>query len=172
LLTALSGVLPRERRRSFLVQPATLLRWRRDLVRRRWTYETRRPGRPPLPAQARQLVLKLAAETPRWGWVTGTHTFKPRVLPSRPRDALGLADSRGVRGAGAAFEAAALPLGADRDDERGTHDGVGDDAAVEVEDALHECGRDDLGRRPFGDDPTVGHGDEVVRIARGVVEVV
>src|ERR671923_132318 len=35
LLAALSGVLPRERRRSSLVQPATLLRWHRELVRRR-----------------------------------------------------------------------------------------------------------------------------------------
>jgi hypothetical protein len=34
-------------------------------VRRRWTYK-RLPGRPRLPAQVRQLVLKLAAENPRW----------------------------------------------------------------------------------------------------------
>jgi putative transposase len=38
LLAALGQLLPRRRRRSFLVQPATLLRWHRDLVRRRWTY--------------------------------------------------------------------------------------------------------------------------------------
>src|SRR6266498_1285763 len=46
LLAALGQVLPRSRR-SFLVQQATLLRWHRDLVRRRWTYAGRRPGRPP-----------------------------------------------------------------------------------------------------------------------------
>jgi putative transposase len=68
LLAALSSVLPRGRRRSFLVQPATLLRWHQDLVRRRWTYKSRPPGRPPLPAQARQLVLQLAAENPAWGY--------------------------------------------------------------------------------------------------------
>jgi transposase InsO family protein len=68
LLAALSTVLPGELRRSFLVQPATLLRWHRDLVRRRWTYERRLPGRPPLPAQPRQLVLRLAAENPAWGY--------------------------------------------------------------------------------------------------------
>src|SRR5216110_259498 len=55
LLAALSRVLPRERRRELLVQPATLLRWHRDLVRRRWTYETQPSGRPPLAAEARQL---------------------------------------------------------------------------------------------------------------------
>ena len=68
LLAALSSVLPRVRGHSFLVQPATLLRWHRDLVRRRWTYESRPPGRPRLPAQARRLVLQLAAENPAWGY--------------------------------------------------------------------------------------------------------
>jgi hypothetical protein len=68
LLAALSQVLPQARRRSFLVQPATLLRWHRELVRCRWTYEGRRPGRPPLPAQTRQLILRLAAENPSWGY--------------------------------------------------------------------------------------------------------
>jgi putative transposase len=67
LLAALSQLLPPARPRSFLLQPATVLRWHRDLVRRRWTYEGRRPGRPPLSAQARQLVLRLAAENPTWG---------------------------------------------------------------------------------------------------------
>jgi hypothetical protein len=32
--------------RSFFVAPATLLRWHRELVARRWTYRHRRPGRP------------------------------------------------------------------------------------------------------------------------------
>src|SRR2546426_11405232 len=53
LLAALGQLLPRSRR-SFLVQPATLLRWHRDLVRRRWTYAGPRPGRPPPAAQAQQ----------------------------------------------------------------------------------------------------------------------
>jgi putative transposase len=68
LLAALSQLLPRSRRRSFLVQPATLLRWHRELVCRRWTYPARRPGRPPVASQARQLVLRLAAENPTWGY--------------------------------------------------------------------------------------------------------
>src|SRR5207247_9106542 len=51
LLAALGQVLPPGRRRSFLVQPATLLRWHRDLVRRRCTYAGRRAGRPTLDAQ-------------------------------------------------------------------------------------------------------------------------
>src|SRR6266540_5651065 len=68
VLAALGQLLARPQRRSFLVQPATLLRWHRELVRRRWTYPARRPGRPPLAVQAQQLVLRLAAENPAWGY--------------------------------------------------------------------------------------------------------
>ena len=68
VLAALCQVLPRARRRSLVVQPATLLRWHRELVRRRWTYPGRRPGRPPVAAQTRRLVLRLAAENPSWGY--------------------------------------------------------------------------------------------------------
>src|SRR6266511_5628762 len=67
LLAALNQLLPRKRR-SFLVQPEMLLRWHRELVRRRWTYERRRPGRPPLATQMQQLILRLAAENPSWGY--------------------------------------------------------------------------------------------------------
>ncbi|MFL6104427.1 MAG: integrase core domain-containing protein, partial [Actinomycetes bacterium] len=66
LLAALGQLLPRKRR-SFLVQPATLLRWHRDLVRRRWAYPHRR-GRPAVSAELRQLVLRLARENPTWGY--------------------------------------------------------------------------------------------------------
>ena len=46
LLAGLSRLLPQARRGGFFVQPATLLRWHRDLIRRRWTYPHRRSGRP------------------------------------------------------------------------------------------------------------------------------
>jgi len=67
LLAALGQALPRLRH-SFLVQPATLLRWHRQLVRRRWSYPVRAPGRPPMVSEARALVLRLAAENPTWGY--------------------------------------------------------------------------------------------------------
>jgi putative transposase len=66
LLAALSQALPRAG--SLLVQPATLLRWHRELVRRRWSYPAHPQGRPPLVSQTRQLVLRLAAENPSWGY--------------------------------------------------------------------------------------------------------
>ena len=46
VLGLLARLLPRARWRSFLVTPATVLRWQRDLVRRRWTYPQTRIGRP------------------------------------------------------------------------------------------------------------------------------
>ena len=68
LLAAFSRLLPRPRWSVFLVQPETLLRWHRCLVRRRWTYPSARMGRPPLPDDLQQLIVRLARENPRWGY--------------------------------------------------------------------------------------------------------
>jgi putative transposase len=69
LLAAASGLLPRDRWVVFLVSPQTLLRWHRELVRRKWSYRHRSPGRPPLDPTVRELVLRFARENPRWGCV-------------------------------------------------------------------------------------------------------
>src|SRR5438552_7580802 len=45
LLAALAKLLPRDRWAVFLVAPATLLRWHRELIARRWTYPS--TGRDP-----------------------------------------------------------------------------------------------------------------------------
>jgi putative transposase len=65
-LAAASRLLPRASWRSFVVTPTTLLRWHRRLIAKRWTYQ-RRAGRPPIGAEIRELVLRLARENPRWG---------------------------------------------------------------------------------------------------------
>jgi hypothetical protein len=71
LLTAFSRVLSRQRwRSSVFVTPATLLRWQRELVARRWTYPDRRPGRPPTPAEVRALVS---------GWCDACDVEAPRT---------------------------------------------------------------------------------------------
>src|SRR5688572_27309615 len=67
VLAALSRLLPRDRWTIFLVTPATLLRWHRQLIARHWTYPHRRAGRPPVASEIRGLVLRLAAENAAWG---------------------------------------------------------------------------------------------------------
>jgi len=67
-LAAASRLLPREKWRAFLVRPETLLRWHRDLVRRKWTRPHHPPGRPAIDPEVRDLVLRLARENSRWGY--------------------------------------------------------------------------------------------------------
>ena len=64
VLAGLARLLPRPAWQGLFVQPATLLRWHRDLVRRRWTYPHRRPGRPPTAPRIRTLVLRMAVRIP------------------------------------------------------------------------------------------------------------
>jgi putative transposase len=59
LLAAASRLLPRSSWRSFLVTPATLLRWHRRRVACRWT-DRGRCGRPPIGDEIRELVLRVA----------------------------------------------------------------------------------------------------------------
>src|ERR1039458_4299442 len=67
LLARLGRLLGRRRRRRCYVQPETLLRWHRELVRRKWT-NARRPGRPGIPAGTVAIILRLAWENPSWGY--------------------------------------------------------------------------------------------------------
>jgi hypothetical protein len=67
LLAAAACHLPRSSRCVLLVTPRTLLRWHQALVPREWRQPVGRLGRPSLPAEVRELVLRLARENPRWG---------------------------------------------------------------------------------------------------------
>ncbi len=67
VLATLARLLSRERWGVFLVTPATLLRWHRDLVRRSWTCPQRgRSAINALDGEVVALVLRLARENPRW----------------------------------------------------------------------------------------------------------
>ena len=69
LIAALARIVPREWWAAFLVTPETILRWHRALVRRHWTYQHQGPGRPGLPEETVDLVVRLAPENPRWGYL-------------------------------------------------------------------------------------------------------
>jgi putative transposase len=61
---------PRLRQLHLIVSPDTVLRWHRDLLRRRHAKASRpkRPGRPPTVRSIKALVLRLARENTSWGY--------------------------------------------------------------------------------------------------------
>jgi len=71
-LALLAGTLPADRLAvmRLIVTPGTVLRWHRDIVRRRWARRSRRgrSGRPPVRRKVRPVVLRLARENESWGY--------------------------------------------------------------------------------------------------------
>jgi hypothetical protein len=71
-LAALLHKIPRPtlRQLHLIVSPDTVLRWHRDLLRRRHASASRpkRPGRRPTVRSIRALVLRLAHHNPSWGY--------------------------------------------------------------------------------------------------------
>jgi transposase InsO family protein len=71
-LALLAGTLPAERlvAMRLIVTPAAILRWHRDILRRRWAGKSRRgrSGRPPVRRNVRSVVLQLARENESWGY--------------------------------------------------------------------------------------------------------
>ena len=71
-LALLAGTLPIGRLAvmRLIVTPGTILRWHRDIVRRRWARRSRqgRSGRPPTGRNVRSVVLRLARENESWGY--------------------------------------------------------------------------------------------------------
>jgi putative transposase len=72
LLAALLALIPKARRQGprLLVTPDTILRWHRDIVRRRWAARSAhaRTGRPATRRNIQALVRRLARENPAWGY--------------------------------------------------------------------------------------------------------
>jgi hypothetical protein len=69
LLAAVSRLLPPGRWSCFAVSPQTLRRWHRAFLQGNRRRRGRRPGRPPLAAGTRTLIVRMARENPRWGYV-------------------------------------------------------------------------------------------------------
>jgi putative transposase len=52
-----------------LFKPDTLLKWHRELVRRKWTFKQQAPlGRPSISPELEVVLLRLARENPTWGY--------------------------------------------------------------------------------------------------------
>jgi hypothetical protein len=66
LLAALARLLPRMPRSHRIVSPRTLLTWHQRLIKNKWA-QPPRPGRPPVPGEVRDLIIRLGSENPRWG---------------------------------------------------------------------------------------------------------
>src|ERR1039458_7967370 len=71
ILAVLSRLLPRRRWGCFLVTPETMLRWHRELSRRKWKRwrALRGPRRPPLGDELVELIVRFGRENRRWGCV-------------------------------------------------------------------------------------------------------
>jgi hypothetical protein len=67
LLAALIQRLPASMRGHRLVTPATVLRWHRRLVTKKWTYPNH-SGRPPLDPTIVALIERMARENQTWGY--------------------------------------------------------------------------------------------------------
>jgi putative transposase len=70
VLSALARLLPTGSLRQvrLIVSPRTLLRWHAGLVKKRWAYPRRSPGRPRTAQAVRALVLEMARDNPGWGY--------------------------------------------------------------------------------------------------------
>ena len=71
MLAALARRLPKPSWSTVLVKPETVLRWHRELVRRKWATFARRPrrGRPSITEEWRELICRLAKENAGWAYL-------------------------------------------------------------------------------------------------------
>ena len=52
-----------------IFKPDTVLRWHRELVRRKWTFSRKgNPGRPRISSELEALIVRLVKENTRWGY--------------------------------------------------------------------------------------------------------
>jgi len=89
LLAALLAVIPKARRRGLRlpVTPETIVRWHRDIVRRRWAARSAhaRTGRPAIRRNIKALIGRLARENPEWSAEGSTASWLAWALTSQHR---------------------------------------------------------------------------------------
>jgi hypothetical protein len=101
LLAGLSRWLPRAAWSSFFVSPATLLRWHRRLVARRWTYSRQSVGGPRTDRGICERVLRLVRENPIWAIAASTASWSASGSGRAKHDLGNLAPARDRAGAAA-----------------------------------------------------------------------
>jgi len=50
-----------------IVTPDTILRWHKRLIAAKWTYPSKRPGRPGIMKEIRSLIVRMATDNSTWG---------------------------------------------------------------------------------------------------------
>ena len=85
VIAALARLLPSQLRLHRIVTPGTLLARHRRLIKNKWTYPNA-AGRPPVPEEVRELVLRLSGENPgyvgpgiMWNRAAESVTARPGV---------------------------------------------------------------------------------------------
>jgi len=70
LIAFLLGLIPKARHPGLrlIVTPGTILRWRRDILHRRWAEKSRPRGRPATRRNIKALVLRMARDNEGWGY--------------------------------------------------------------------------------------------------------
>jgi putative transposase len=84
-LLAVARAPPRDRWASFCVTPQTVLRWHRELVRRKWTYSSKRTGRPPCDPNIRELICRWQGRTHGGGASGSKESFAGSAYGSAQR---------------------------------------------------------------------------------------
>ena len=86
MLAALSRLLSRARRRSFLVTPDTLLRWHREAAKHKWRRWGKQcgPSRPPMSDELVGLIVRLVRDNRRWGCIRTNESSESLGSGSRP----------------------------------------------------------------------------------------
>ncbi len=67
ILSVLYSISGRVEKHLCIVKPETLLKWQRASIKKQWTYKRKKPGRPALTKQIKQLILQMKNDNFLWG---------------------------------------------------------------------------------------------------------